>query len=517
MTYINLPNLNNLNLDFNIIYKNNKSQANIVSDTNDIILCYSLYNYLHILKQTIDEYYEYWDIIKKITNPYEYIHTIVPNHKCSLCKYKPLSRSFFKMIEIIDTFGFLNESTHIQSFHLAEGPGGFIEAFNYKRNNKQDIYYGMTLISDNVNIPSWKKATQLLSNNKNIKLEYGASKNGDLFLKENLIYCYKKYFRAMDYITADGGFDFSLDFNNQEDMSFKLILSQIFYALIMQKQGGNFILKIFDIFKIKTIEIIYLLCNLYENVFIFKPNTSRCANSEKYIICRNYKNNNKKIITNIIENFDLLINKVDTIYSLFNIQLNQLFITKLQEINSIYGQQQLENIKNTINLIREFKILNIQYNLLNNNYNSFLKYLNVFNKNLQYSDDTTINDINDINDISDISDINDISDISDISDINNTNIKDTTINAANSISITENSITENSNNKKPLLTIKSVKNNIKNEDIDIVCINISTNISNETVIKYFNKLNVLININMQKSINWCKKHQFVINKEFIHK
>ena len=48
-------------------------------------------------------------------------------------------------------------------------------------------------------------------------------------------------------------------------------------------------------------------------------------------------------------------------------------------------------------------------------------------------------------------------------------------------------------------------------------INISTNISNETVIKYFNKLNVLININMQKSINWCKKHQFVINKEFIYK
>ena len=33
-----------------------------------------------------------------------------------------------KMIEIIDTFGFLNESTHIQSFHLAEGPGSFIQA-----------------------------------------------------------------------------------------------------------------------------------------------------------------------------------------------------------------------------------------------------------------------------------------------------------------------------------------------------------------------------------------------------
>ena len=498
-----------MNLDFNIIYKNNKSQANIVSDENDIILCYSLYNYLHLLKQTIDEYYEYWDIIKKITNPYEYIHTIVPNHKCSLCKYKPLSRSFFKMIEIIDTFSFLNEPTHIQSFHLAEGPGGFIEAFNYKRNNKQDIYYGMTLISDNVNIPSWKKATQLLSNNKNIKIEYGASKNGDLFLKENLIYCYKKYFRSMDYITADGGFDFSLDFNNQEDMSFKLILSQIFFALVMQKQGGNFILKIFDIFKIKTIEIIYLLSNLYENVFIFKPNTSRCANSEKYIICRNFKNNNKKIITNIIENFDLLINKVDTIYSLFNIQLNQLFITKLQEINSIYGQQQLENIKNTINLIREFKILNIQHNLLNNNYNSFLKYLNIFNKNIQHNNTIINTDTDTIN--------NDDSNNDD--SVNDDCINDDCIidDSANNDSANNDSTIDDSaiDDSTIINTMEII--NIKTEELDLSSINISTNINNEQVNKYFNKLNVLVNINIQKSINWCKKHQFTINKEFINK
>ena len=69
----------------------------------------------------------------------------------------------------------------------------------------------------------------------------------DLFLKENLLYCYKKYYKSIDYITGDGGFDFSIDFNNQENISFKLILSQIFFALIMQKEGGNFVLKIFDI------------------------------------------------------------------------------------------------------------------------------------------------------------------------------------------------------------------------------------------------------------------------------
>ena len=505
MTYINLPNLNNLNLDFNIIYKNDKIQLKNNLENNleskDLLLCNSLHHYLLILKQSIDEYYEYWDIMKKITNPYEYIHTIVPNHKCSLCKYKPLSRSFFKMIEMINTFDFLTDRNPIQSFHLAEGPGGFIEAFNYKRKNPADIYYGMTLINDNSNIPSWKKASHILNSNKNIKLEYGASKNGDLFLKENLIYCNKKYAKSMDYITGDGGFDFSSDFNNQEDISFKLILSQIFYALIMQKKGGHFVLKIFDVFKIKTVEVIYLLCNLYENVFIFKPNTSRSANSEKYIICRNYKNNNKRIISNIIENFDILINQVETIYSLFNIQFNQLFITKLQEINAIYGQQQLENIKNTLGLIRELKMLNIEYNLLNyNNYNGILKYLNISNKLYLHSIEEIL--------------------------IEKSNKHNNSIdNSSNSSNASNASNGSNASDPNELIQTLTIEDNLDIDLVDfehsIITTNFKTskeyNISAKEILvnKYFNKLNMLININMQKSINWCKKHNFSVNKEFL--
>ena len=581
MTYINLPNLNNSNLDFNIIYKNNKISNLFENEKDDVVICHSLYHYLMILKQSIDIYPDFWDIIKKITNPYEYIHTIVPNHKYSLCKYKPLSRSFFKMIEIIDTFNFLNEKNSIKSFHLAEGPGGFIEAFNYRRNNKEDIYYGMTLISDNINIPSWKKASQLLNNNKNIKLEYGNSKNGDLFLKENLLYCYKKYNNSINYITGDGGFDFSVDFNNQEEISFKLILSQIFFALVMQKEGGHFVLKIFDIFKIKTIEIIYLLCNLYENVFIFKPNTSRAANSEKYIICRNYKNNNKKIITNIIDNFDLLINNIGNIYSLFNIKMNKLFITKLQEINAIYGQQQLENISNTINFIREFKAINVECNLINNNdYSSFLKYLNIFNKNILHNIDEIImettnkkynneiiiqKDDNNNESTKQIFKIN-VDKHNSKYNINNKNINkdidkepnmtnkiiDTSYNEDNFIMENfsdDNSDQESSYNNKiqssPKLTYIKYINNIEEKlNLDLNLLDLSfisdepslnkkeeniiinnknenkntiVNNKNSVINKYFNKLNILVNINIQKSINWCKKHQFTINKEFIIK
>ena len=468
MTYLNLPNLNNSNLDFNIIYKNqDKNQDKNCETTTSTIICPSLYNYLIILKQVINNYSEYWDIVKKLTNPYEYIHTCVPNYKFSLCKYKPLSRAFFKMIEIVDTFNFLTEKTKIKSFHLAEGPGGFIEAFNYIRHNKEDLYYGMTLLSDDINIPSWKRASQLLNNNPNIIIEYGASKTGDLFLKENLTYCYKKYYNSMDYITGDGGFDFSNDFNNQEDISFKLILSQIFFALIMQKTGGNFILKMFDIFRYKTLEIIYLLCNVYENVYIFKPNTSRIANSEKYIICINYKNNNKKIITNIIENFDLIINNIDSISSLFSRPLNKHFLTKVQEINAIYGEQQLENISATLNLIKELKALNIKYNLINNEYSALFKYLHVHSKSM------TINKclINEI---------------------------------------------YSSQNSQSCQSGQSCQSDQTSEDTskNRMLINYHNHSSNDNINDYFTKLNNIIIANIHKSINWCKKHQFAINKEF---
>lgn len=357
MAYINIPSLNFSDLKFNFKLKDKPNEE------EEIFMSNSLNHYLSNIKQQIDEYNNYWDYYKKLTNPYEFIHTQIPEIKFSICKYKPLSRSFFKMIEIINTFSFLCEKNTINCFHLAEGPGGFIEAFNYKRNNKGDKYYGMTLISDDINIPSWKKSSHFINNNSNVIIEYGSTKTGDLFMKENLLYCNDNYGNTMDYITADGGFDFSVDFNKQEELSMKLIIAQIFFAIIMQKEGGNFVLKIFDIFKFKTVEIIFLLANLYDYIYIYKPYTSRVANSEKYVICKNYKNNNETINKEIIDNFDYLLNNIDNIYSLFNITFPKLFLKKIEEINAIYGQQQIENINTTLNFIREF------INIKHNNYN----------------------------------------------------------------------------------------------------------------------------------------------------
>ena len=86
----------------------------------------SLSEYLYEIKKKIEERDTQWDSYKKYTNPYEYIHTVVPYKKKSIAKYKQLSRSYYKMIELIHTFQLSQSITPISTFHLAEGPGGFI-------------------------------------------------------------------------------------------------------------------------------------------------------------------------------------------------------------------------------------------------------------------------------------------------------------------------------------------------------------------------------------------------------
>ena len=319
---------------------------------NNVLISLTLHKYLITIKNQIDKYIDSWDLYKKYTNPYEYIHTIVPEKKTSVSKYKPLSRSFYKFIEICYTFNILPDpSIPINTFHLAEGPGGFIEAIIHLHNNAKNKYIGMTLQSSHHDIPGWKKSNDFLKNNKNITLENGPKKNGDLFEYENLKYCYNNYKNTFDIITGDGGFDFSINFDNQEQQSLTLIFSQILYAISMQKVGGTFIIKFFDIFTKSSIDLLYILSTYYNSVNIIKPNTSRMANSEKYVVCEDYKNNNYQVIEYFIDNYINIISKESTVTSFLKIKLPYYFINKIEDYNAILGQQQIENINTTINKI----------------------------------------------------------------------------------------------------------------------------------------------------------------------
>ena len=342
MSYFLLPEIHN---NINYIYFQS-------CENNNATVSVTLNSYLNKVKRQIDENYDTWDHMKRYTNPYEFIHTIVPNTKSSVSKMKPLSRSFYKMVEIVNMFNLFKDydDNPINTFHLAEGPGGFIEATQYLRKNSSDKYYGMTLIDDDQNVPGWKKSNHFLETHQNVKIERGVTGTGDLMEVENLKYCSDKYKTSMDIITADGGFDFSIDFNQQEILAGKLLLAQVSFAISMQKIGGHFILKVFDIFTKTTCDIMYLLSSLYKQVYIVKPNTSRLANSEKYIVCKGFKKYPEKLINNIIEKYSTLKTSLYISEILHN-NLDYYYLNKIEEYNAIFGQQQIENINATLNLI----------------------------------------------------------------------------------------------------------------------------------------------------------------------
>ncbi len=355
--------------------------------------------YLNKIKSKINNYLSNWDTVKKYTNTYEFIHTIIPDSKFSISKYKPISRAFFKLVEIYNTHDILNIPGGIKSFHLAEGPGGFIEATYKLRNNSNDIYYGMTLLDENNNyIPGWDKFKLNMNSHNNVVIERGVDNTGNLYNPQNLLYCKQYFGNSINIITGDGGFDFSVDFNNQENNAFRLIFTQVAYALTMQKYNGSFILKIFDLFLKSTNDIIFLLSCFYKEILIYKPHTSRHANSEKYIVCKGFKYKNTTKISNKLINILKILQNIDFdskyIYSIIDIDIPHYMINMLKEINVIYCQKQIDNIHQTIKLIKNkdknekiktMKLNNIQkcINWCKKNnieYNKYSKIPNIFLK-----------------------------------------------------------------------------------------------------------------------------------------
>jgi hypothetical protein len=92
---------------------------------------------------------------------------------------------------------------------------------------------------------------------------------------------------------------------------------------------------------------------MYSEVYITKPFTSRLANSEKYIVCKNFlldETECEMFINSFTNEFEKL-TQYDNIVSLLNFEYDYYFLNKIEEINIIMGQKQLENIITTLNII----------------------------------------------------------------------------------------------------------------------------------------------------------------------
>jgi cap2 methyltransferase len=286
-----------------------------------------------------------WERSKKSNNQYEYIYTSSRNNK-NICNISPVSRSYFKLYEMIIDFELVD--TDIFCASLAEGPGGFIHCLNdFMLQKDITIHkcYGITLLSDDKKVPYWNP---LIINNKQNEIIYGKDNTGDLYNLENVdtfINMVKQ--NPCHLITGDGGFDYSDDYNSQEISSYRLFYSEIFIALHTQKVGGHFVLKVFDLFDYKTIQLLYLLYCHYEKVHIYKPSTSRLSNSEKYIICKSFCGCSDETKHTLHE----LFNKCNELV----IDIPKSFLDELKTYNTSFTELQIKKIEEILQSIHTSK------------------------------------------------------------------------------------------------------------------------------------------------------------------
>jgi len=306
----------------------------------DYIINEKKHKELENTKLRIDNYSDKWEKSKKVFNDYEYIY-FCKSKKKNICKYdKSISRAFYKLHEILIDYKLIKDND-ITS--IAEGPGGFIQSilYNYNKMNIEiNNINGLTLKSNNKNIPDWHP---LIKNNNIINIIYGIEDTGDICNMNNIKSIIENIGESTQgLVTCDGGIDYSNDYNNQELLSYELIYSEIILGLHIQKEGGSMIIKIFDISHYKTIQLIYILYQSYENVSIHKPYTSRNTNSEKYIICKNYSKNSSviKIMKYFFDNKHNMI-----------IDIPKDFLNDITNYNIKFIDNQINNIKKILKKI----------------------------------------------------------------------------------------------------------------------------------------------------------------------
>ncbi len=351
------------------IYKLPRNDMCYLGLTNDNIALlhqqnHSLHSILLCYKECISFYHKkrLWDKYKKFANKYELV-TSNYLHLPILTAHQTISRSYYKLWEIVhDVLPlFISRQESMKCTFLADGPGGFIEAFINMRAAKgcplgYDELFGVTLLSSNKSVPNWKFSKDYVREN-NITLLAGADGTGDLYKMDNINNIISTVGEhSCDLVTADGGFDFSNDYNMQEEISSRLIFSEIFTILKLQKNGGACVIKIFDICNTDTLFLLHVLWTSYEDVFITKPFSSRPANSEKYIVCSGFhKSDGFDSYLGTIHEY-VMTGKAPSLLT-----YSDALLPSVIDINSYFVARQIQNISSSIKLIEDINSSNHKY------------------------------------------------------------------------------------------------------------------------------------------------------------
>ncbi|XP_064602092.1 cap-specific mRNA (nucleoside-2'-O-)-methyltransferase 1-like [Liolophura sinensis] len=183
---------------------------------------------------------------------------------------------------------------------VCAGPGGFSEYVLWRTKGKSKGF-GLTLRKSN----DFKLEEFLAGPSEMFETHYGvggAEGDGDVFRTDNQAEFAKFVLANTDgkgvhMMMADGGFSVEGSENIQEILSKQLYLCQFLVALSILRTGGHFVCKLFDLFTPFSVGLVYLMYRVFDQVSIYKPVTSRPANSERYIVCKGCREDRSAVLS----------------------------------------------------------------------------------------------------------------------------------------------------------------------------------------------------------------------------
>ncbi|KAM9860859.1 cap-specific mRNA (nucleoside-2'-O-)-methyltransferase 2 [Aulostomus maculatus] len=273
------------------------------------------------------------------------------------------TQAWCKFYEILGSFSLLPAeallSGELNTVHLCEAPGAFITALNHFIKTSESTRYcdwswaantlnpyheangGSTTIADDRlianTLPWWF---------------FGSDNTGDIMTQKHLLglQAFVANMRRVDLVTADGSFDCQENPDEQEALVASLHYCEVTAALLLLSPGGSFVLKMFTLYELSSVCLLYLLNCCFQTVNVFKPATSKAGNSEVYVVCLNYDSKEavRPLLSKLIRNYGPRLAARESLFP--HSLLPQSFLKQHEEMCTYFHTLQVETITENLRL-----------------------------------------------------------------------------------------------------------------------------------------------------------------------
>ena len=254
---------------------------------------------LAVAKEQIDVFHqhdpekeEYYRRVTSVLDPFK---EFMRYQKDKTPLPKTMTNAWLKCWELIHEYHLIpqNHSPEWTVFCNAELPGAFIFAIDHyiktKTNTPQYEWFANSLFPTNGDILGDEFGLYTRYRDRWLMDET----NGGSVTDPAMIQLIKERLEGkVDLYTSDIGIGLTLEtYNQQEELEAPLHLGQVICALNTLKDGGYMVCKMFMFFQPFSMSLLYVLMEVFEELYISKPMTSRPGNSEVYLVGKGYHSN----------------------------------------------------------------------------------------------------------------------------------------------------------------------------------------------------------------------------------